>query len=170
MSRFPGDPWGVLGLPLGSDRATVKARYRELALRLHPDTCDCPTPESTARFAEVTAAAEKLLQQGSQQVNTPHTGYSHVHRQPRNVWPPKQGRPSSGLLLAGLTFLAGCGVLVGSLWMHSAGGLGYQANTLAEAEGRLHSPSERRQRLVDIIMQERQTMAAKRKTETEDSG
>jgi preprotein translocase subunit Sec63 len=61
MSRFPGDPWAVLGLPPGSDKASIKARYRQLALELHPDTCVHPTAETSARFAEITAAAEKLL-------------------------------------------------------------------------------------------------------------
>lgn len=61
MSRFPGDPWVLLGLPPGSDKAAIKARFRQLALELHPDTCPNPTPESSAKFAQIASATEKLL-------------------------------------------------------------------------------------------------------------
>jgi molecular chaperone DnaJ len=54
------DPWAVLGVPRGSDKAAVKAAYRKLALRCHPDLCGA-SPEAVARFNEIKAAADSIL-------------------------------------------------------------------------------------------------------------
>ena len=49
----------VLGLPATADTAAVKARYRELAKRNHPDVTGCAS--SADRFAAITDAYQRLL-------------------------------------------------------------------------------------------------------------
>lgn len=58
----------------------------------------------------------------------------------------------------------------GSLWMHRAGTLGYEANTVQGAEAAAVTHAARRQRLAEAILQERQTMAARRKAESTEQG
>ena len=70
MAQWPGDPWATLGVPPGSDRKTIKAQFRKLALELHPDTCPNPTVESSARFTAVSDAAERLLRQVREVLST----------------------------------------------------------------------------------------------------
>lgn len=54
--------------------------------------------------------------------------------------------------------------------MHRAGTLGYEANTVQGAEAAAVTHAARRQRLAEAILQERQTMAARRKAESTEQG
>lgn len=54
------DPYEVLGLPHSASRDEVKARFRSLALQLHPDLNPTP-PGAAARFADVKRAADAIL-------------------------------------------------------------------------------------------------------------
>lgn len=62
------DPYSVLGLPHGADLATVKARYRELALLHHPDKQHGVSAEERERktelFKEMTVAYQVILEGG----------------------------------------------------------------------------------------------------------
>jgi len=62
------DPYAVLGLPHGADLAAVKARYRELALRHHPDKLYGMSEEDKAKntelFKEITVAYQIILEGG----------------------------------------------------------------------------------------------------------
>lgn len=53
------DPFGVLGLPSTASKDDVKAAFRRLALKVHPDVD--PSPQAAARFREVKRAADVLL-------------------------------------------------------------------------------------------------------------
>lgn len=54
------DPMEQLGLPHGAPLAAVKARYRKLALALHPDKHKEDFPEATAAFIAVTKAYKRV--------------------------------------------------------------------------------------------------------------
>ena len=62
------DPYAVLGLPHGADLVAVKARYRELALRHHPDKLyglsDEDKAKNTELFKEITVAYQIILEGG----------------------------------------------------------------------------------------------------------
>lgn len=53
------DPFEVLGLPPTASKADVKAAFRRLALRCHPDVD--PSPQAATRFTEVKRAADAIL-------------------------------------------------------------------------------------------------------------
>jgi DnaJ-domain-containing protein 1 len=52
----------LLDLPASADTPAVKSRYRELAKSLHPDVKP-GCAESSQRFASITEAYQKLLQE-----------------------------------------------------------------------------------------------------------
>jgi DnaJ like chaperone protein len=68
--QIPGerDPWAVLGLEPGTDRATLRRRYRRLVRELHPDAALARgLPPEAARMAErrlaaITAAYAELTE------------------------------------------------------------------------------------------------------------
>jgi hypothetical protein len=53
------DPWRVLGLPPHTDRAIIKAAFRALARRFHPDTDR--TPGAKARMQTLNRAYRELM-------------------------------------------------------------------------------------------------------------
>ena len=60
VAKLPLDPHDVLGLAPGVTRREVKRAFRALSLRYHPDRNR--EPGAAARFAELSRAAEQLLQ------------------------------------------------------------------------------------------------------------
>jgi hypothetical protein len=58
-AKLPLNPHDVLGLARGASRREIKQAFRALSLRYHPDRND--EPGAAARFAELGAAAEQLL-------------------------------------------------------------------------------------------------------------
>lgn len=53
------DYYEVLGVPKDANSATIKKAYYELAKKYHPDSSSS-TPESSKKFAEISAAYEVL--------------------------------------------------------------------------------------------------------------
>ena len=68
-------PWEVLGVPEGASAAEVKAAWRKLALKHHPDQ-NPDDPEADARFKAVQAAYETLSQGGENSANSATSGPS----------------------------------------------------------------------------------------------
>jgi len=69
---FPGyrDPWELLGLERGADRAAAKSAFRRLSRRCHPDLAgasgepgDGSAPDAAAEFRELKEAYEALMQE-----------------------------------------------------------------------------------------------------------
>jgi len=60
----PSAAWATLGLPPGSPKKEVKARYRRLAAIEHPDLKP-DDPEAAQRFARINAAYEELMSASS---------------------------------------------------------------------------------------------------------
>ena len=56
------DPFSTLAIPRLSSLEEVKAAYKRLALRYHPDKAG---KQSTAKFQEINAAYEKIIKNGS---------------------------------------------------------------------------------------------------------
>ncbi|PWN44713.1 DnaJ-domain-containing protein [Ceraceosorus guamensis] len=55
------DPFAALGLPVGASEADIRAAYRKLSLKLHPDKARDVTPEvASARFHAIQTAYEAL--------------------------------------------------------------------------------------------------------------
>jgi|EP00908_Phaeocystis_cordata_P017562 hypothetical protein len=61
-------PWAVLGLPPGSEKPKIKARFYELAKQTHPDVAPAATAEdaedaaeASPKFVEILAAFESLM-------------------------------------------------------------------------------------------------------------
>ena len=61
-AKLPLNPHDVLGVSPGATRREIQRAFRALSLRYHPDRND--EPGAAARFAELGAAAEQLLQAG----------------------------------------------------------------------------------------------------------
>lgn len=53
------DPYAVLGVPRGADQAAIKAAYRKLAKKLHPDQ-NPDDPSAKERFGEINTAYEVI--------------------------------------------------------------------------------------------------------------
>lgn len=54
------DYYGILGVPTAVGLRDLKAAYRALVKRYHPDTAGTPAPDAEARFREVNEAYRVL--------------------------------------------------------------------------------------------------------------
>jgi len=69
------DLYGILGIPIDADQATIRSAYRMLALRYHPDR---GAGSSTEKFRQIADAYETLIDPGRRQ------GYDLSHMPPRH--------------------------------------------------------------------------------------
>jgi molecular chaperone DnaJ len=60
MARSPQDPYRILGVSKDAGRRQIKAAYRVLAKRYHPDR-NPSDPDAEERFKEIQWAYEELL-------------------------------------------------------------------------------------------------------------
>ena len=58
--RPAGSPYDILGVEPGATPEQIRAAYRQLAMRMHPDRNPGFVPEATQRFSEIQAAYELL--------------------------------------------------------------------------------------------------------------
>ena len=159
--------WNELGLQPGSDRDEIKAAFRKLALKYHPDI----NPDAAEKFAKVKAAAEALLKepvhtdpaatraaqmrrQWAQKA--PATGGAGYYNAPtHNHWFTSR----KGSVYFSLASLAG-GVFIffGAVYVH--GGM-YEYNTSKRAAERLaQSNNNRRDQLRELLVMERREQKA----------
>ena len=68
-SRYPGDPFAVLGLSRNSSREEIKTAYRKMAAKYHPDKVEHLGEEfrelAEARFKEVQEAYRQIREENS---------------------------------------------------------------------------------------------------------
>ncbi|KAL1876823.1 hypothetical protein VTK73DRAFT_9200 [Phialemonium thermophilum] len=63
MNNLPPDPWKVLGLDKGADKAEIRSTYKKLVLKCHPDKVQDPTLKAQKQdeFQRVQQAYELLI-------------------------------------------------------------------------------------------------------------
>lgn len=86
------DCYRVLGLPTGASFQDIKASYRQLARRYHPDT-SMGDQRSKDKFIEITAAYKFLLNSLADANTGQHSGYPSPSRS-RSAAPPPPPPPS----------------------------------------------------------------------------
>lgn len=120
-NRAYTDPFGVLGLPSTASKSDVKAAFRRMALRCHPDVDS--SPQAAARFTEVKRATDAILkghygpgaagpgpssayaawQTHGRAAQPEYAAYAaHAARD----WRPRS--PRTAMWVCGITLIAGC--------------------------------------------------------------
>lgn len=157
-NRAYTDPFSVLGLPPTASREDVKAAFRRLALKVHPDVD--PSPQAAARFTEIKRATDVLLKGN---YHAPHAGpgpssayhawqaYANAAHDATHDWRPRSRHTALWFCLASL--VGGIGIfgfaLVSHDWMD-----GYRWLSPDVANQRMKNPDGRRQQLIAALMQQ----------------
>ena len=81
--------WQILGLTPGSDEQRIKKRFRELALKYHPDKNKGKEQEAQAKFVRVEDVYRKLLQLVPEQSGRGETRAKHRAERERE-WAPRK--------------------------------------------------------------------------------
>ncbi|PRW60703.1 Pleiotropic drug resistance 1 [Chlorella sorokiniana] len=155
-NRAYTDPLSVLGLPPTASREDVKAAFRRLALKVHPDVD--PSPQAAARFREIKRATDMLLKGNYHAVTHAGPGPSSAHQawqayasaahDAAHDWRPRSRNTALWFCLA--TLIGGFGVfgfaLVSHDWLD-----GYRWLSPDVANERMKNPDGRRQQLVVLV-------------------
>ncbi|KAI7843048.1 hypothetical protein COHA_003222 [Chlorella ohadii] len=160
-TRAYTDPFSVLGLPSTASREEVKAAFRRLALKVHPDVD--PSPQAAARFTEIKRAADVLLKgnhhpavhagPGPSSAYHAWQTYASAAHDASHEWRPRSRNTALWFCLA--TLIGGFGVfgfaLVSHDWMD-----GYRWLSPDVANERVKNPDGRRQQLIAALMEQPQ--------------
>ncbi|MBM4418566.1 MAG: J domain-containing protein [Chloroflexi bacterium] len=94
--RFVGDPYRVLGVSRLADAREIRAAYRRVAKRLHPDVN--PSPDAVAEMARLNAAYREALERARRETGRSYRGGAHssTTRQGKVRWFVRQRPPPSG--------------------------------------------------------------------------
>ncbi|GAB4822449.1 hypothetical protein N2152v2_009495 [Parachlorella kessleri] len=168
------DPHEVLGLAKGASEQDVKAAFRTLAFKYHPDMD--PSPTAAQKFAEVKRAADAILKSrhyymgwhGAQDPVAAGAAAVRAHWKQEGVDPLEfwaTNRKKTGpLWFAAALMTGGLVLFAGAIWMHQVGqerGL-YSYQTPKAVQARMDDPGSRRQQLLDLVMEERRQMALRK--------
>lgn len=147
------DPYAVLGLQRGADKAEIKAAFRQLAMRLHPDKD--PSPQAAAEYFKVKKAADRLLSHGYNAAAHDAEAMRRAWKaQPEDIvahWQRRSRSTGSTLAFCGMAVLGGVALFLGALHVHQ--GL-YDYNKFRPHDNAL--PTPKTQQMMELISQSRE--------------
>jgi hypothetical protein len=88
-SDFDRDPYAVLGVPRGCSEKELKAVYRKLALRFHPDTSSIP--RSDMQLKEVNQAYEEVVRRRAAAASSSNNKFTRASDKFRTQQQPPPG-------------------------------------------------------------------------------